>query len=293
MDEPVIRLTYEGGDAERNVIDARLFGLSLQGIDKLVSDSLIVFSQERLPKKGERASLILKAREPEAGSYTVIGMVADASQYLPLGVLPILGTIGSDIISKYVTATLDLFSGRDKAVEALVQAMAQMHHDEVTARDRSDERRHIEVMGMQDLLRHSIQSNSAAAVNYVAPVGPGRSVDRATFQGGTNPPLMIGTPEAEKIREHEKLEWEQPSNLILKTDGFRHHSGSLSVEHPEGSGFIMAEVVDPAFAETPNPYTAAADRLARIEVLARRAYRDEKLMKIQIIAFVREIEGEG
>lgn len=294
MADPIIRLTYEGGDAERHVIDARLFGLSLQGIDKLISDSLIVFSQERLPKKGERAPLILKAREPEAGSYTVLGMVADASQYLPLGLVPLLGTIGTDIISMYVASALDFFSGRDRAMEALVKAMAQMHHDEIASRDRTDERRHIEVMGMQDLVRRSIQSNGAAAVNYVAPIGPGRSVDRATFQGGENPPLLIGTPEAEKIREHEKLEWDAPGNLVLKTDGFKHHSGALSVEHPEQPGFIMAEVVDPDFAEPSNAYTAAANKLARIEVLARRAYRDDKLVKIQIIDFIREInDSEG
>lgn len=84
MDDPVIRLVYEGGDADRNVIDARLFGLSLQGIDKLASDALVVLTQERLPKKGQRAPLILKAREPEAGSYTVVGIAQEIGTFYPL-----------------------------------------------------------------------------------------------------------------------------------------------------------------------------------------------------------------
>lgn len=291
MGDPIIRLTYEGGDAERHAIDARLFGLSLQGIDKLISDSLIVFTQERLPKKGERAPLILKAKEPEAGSYTVIGLVQDPSSLLPLGMLPLLGTIGSEVISHYVTAAINFFSGRDKNMELMIGTMAQMHHEAIAANDRTDERRHVEAMGMQDLLRQSIQSNSAAAVNYAAPVG--RSVDRATFQGGNNPPLLIGAGEAEKIREHENLEWDAPSNLALKTDGFRFHTSGLSIEHPDRDGFLMAEVVDPVFKEESNAYTIASQRRAQIEVLARRAYRDDKLVKIQILHFIRELNDDA
>lgn len=42
--KPVIRISYEGGDANKNAIDAKLYGQSLQGIDRMVSDSLVIFS---------------------------------------------------------------------------------------------------------------------------------------------------------------------------------------------------------------------------------------------------------
>ena len=38
MDDPIIRLTYDGGDAASNAIDMRLLGLSLQGADRITSD---------------------------------------------------------------------------------------------------------------------------------------------------------------------------------------------------------------------------------------------------------------
>ena len=141
---------------------------------------------------------------------------------------------------------------------------------------------------MQNLLRQSIQSNSAAAINYVAPVG--RSVDTATFQGGQNKPLAIGSEEAEKIREFEKLEWMTAGNLTLKTDGFKFHTSGLSIENPERDGFLMAEVTDPVFSEESNPYTVASQKRAQIEVLARKGYRDDRLVRIQIIEFIRELD---
>lgn len=144
---------------------------------------------------------------------------------------------------------------------------------------------------MQDLWRQSILSNSAAAVAYVAPIG--HSVDSATFQSGSNAPLKIGREEADKIREYEKLDWAPVSNLVLKTDGFKFHTGGLSVEHPEKDGFIMAEVVDPVFSEESNAYTIAAQRRAQIEVLARCGYRDDRLAKIQIVDFIREINDDA
>jgi len=89
MSESAITIIYDGGDASRNTIDAKLFGQSLQGLDRMVSDCLIILSQERLPKRGERAPLLLKAREPEAGSYNVPQLLQEASDLLGMGV-PIL-----------------------------------------------------------------------------------------------------------------------------------------------------------------------------------------------------------
>jgi hypothetical protein len=290
MPEQRIVIVYDGGDATKNTIDAKLFGQSLQGIDKLISDALIVYSQERLPKRGERAPLILKAREPEAGSYTIVGFLQDASVLLPLGI-PYLSQVGVDIASHYVQAALDYFRGDDDSMERIVDTMARMHQETVVANDRADERRHTETMGMQDLFRRSITSNGPAAIDFVAPMG--RSVSTASFAGSQNAPLLVSVEDADLIRDSEKLTWSEVRNLVLETDGFKFHTNGLSVVNPEREGFLMADVNDPAFEEEANVYTNAAQQKAKIEVLARRGYKDAKLVKIQILDFVGEINDES
>ena len=71
------------------------------------------------------------------------------------------------------------------------------------------------------------------------------------------------------------------------------HTNGLSVENPDRDGFLMAEVNDPAFEKEENAYTLAAQKRARIEVLARRGYKNGKLSKIMILDFVREIDTDA
>lgn len=155
----------------------------------MVSDSIVIFSQQRLPKRGERGPLILKVKEAVAGSYESFGYYQEISELLAVGV-PIIQTIGPEIISHYVTAILNKFQGKDDAVELAIREMANMHRvavegmtqmqrDALEALDRKDARQHEVAMGMQELLGRAIAASGSAAVDYVAPVG--RSVDTASF----------------------------------------------------------------------------------------------------------------
>lgn len=301
MSQGAITIVYDGGDARINTIDAKLFGQSLQGLDRMVSDCLIILSQERLPKRGERAPLILKAKEPEAGSYSVPALYQEASELLGIG-MPILTAIGPEIVSYYISAVLDYFKGRDSDVEVAIskmaemhrvalEAMSKMHSDHLEAVDRIDQRRHDEVMGMQGLLKACIVGSGKAAVDYVAPIG--KSVDTASFAAGEAPRLTTTKDEADAIRDSQALDWQTPQNEILTTDGFKFHTSGLSIENPDRDGFLMAEVNDPVFEQESNPYTVAAQKRARIEVLARRGYKNGKLAKIMILDFVREIDADA
>ncbi|MET4663476.1 hypothetical protein [Sphingomonas sp. PvP056] len=308
MVEQSILISYDGGDAVRNSIDAKLYGQSLQGIDRLVSDCLIIFSEERLPKRGERAPVILKVKEPERGSYNSPAFYQEISDTLALGI-PLISSIGPDIVSHYVSVVLDKFRGKDSAVEVAIQKMAQMHQqtvqgltdmhrESIAALDRKDVRQHEERMdihdehmGIQDLLRRAIGGSGSAAVDYVAPVG--RSVDTASFISGSLPPVVVNKTDAEAIRDSQKLDWLPPANLALRTDGFKFHSNGLSVENPEHDGFMMAEVADPEFDNEDNDYTKAAGKRATIEVLGRKGYKNGVLAKLQILAFLREIADQG
>ena len=298
MVKPVIRISYEGGDANKNAIDAKLYGQSLQGIDRMVSDSLVIFSQQRLPKRGERGPLILKVKEAVAGSYESLGYYQEISELLAVGV-PIIQTIGPEIISHYVTAILNKFQGKEQAVELAIREMANMHRaalegmtqtqrDFLEALDRKDARQHEATMGMQDLLGRAISASGSAAVDYVAPVG--RSVDTASFFSGAQAAITVTKDGADAIRDSQKLDWNPLASAIVRTDGFKFHSSGLSIENPESEGFLMADVADPSFLEEANAYTMAAQKRSRIEVLARKGYKNGNLAKVQIVGFVKELD---
>lgn len=301
MSNPDILISYDGGDASRQSIDARLYGQSLQGIDRMVSDCLIIISEGRLPKRGDRAGLILKVKEAEAGSYTSPAYWQEVSEALAVGI-PIIQAIGPEIVAYYVSAVLDKFRGKGDAVELAitkmaemhrqtVEGMSQMHRDALEALDRKDERQHIERMDIQDLLRRSIAGSGPAAKDYVAPVG--RSVDTAAFLAGKAQPVNVDKADADAIRDSQKLDWKPLGLVWLRTDGFKFHSNGLSVENPESDGFLMAEVDDPLFRDDGNPYTAAAQVRALIEVRARLGYKNGNLSKIQIVEFIRQIDDDA
>jgi hypothetical protein len=145
-------------------------------------------------------------------------------------------------------------------------------------------------MGMQDLLRFAIMGSGKAAADYVAPIG--RSVDTASFLSGTQR-VDTDKSEAEEIRDSQKLDWSTLEKEVVTTDGFKFHSNGLSIVNPDRDGFMMAEVNDPAFEEESNPYTQAAQRRGKIEVLARRGYKNGRLARIQILDFIKECQDEA
>ena len=82
-----------------------------------------------------------------------------------------------------------------------------------------------------------------------------------------------------------------PKIEMYRTDGFKFHTNGLSIENPSGEGYLMAEVKDPVFEEESNPYTVAAQKRAKIKVLARRGYKNKKLARVHILDFVAELPG--
>jgi hypothetical protein len=303
MSEPLFRLTYNGGDADHHVMDMRLLGASLQGADKIISDGLILLVHGRQPKRGERAPVVAKVRQPEAGSYDLTGALQDYAWMLPLG-LPIAQQVVGTHISDWIAAVKATFSGRRDLAEAALQALADQNRDHLAARDAADARAHDERMAeiasadatasrihhermaYIDLMRQMLPQQQKALEQFVAPVG--RSVRSATFTPAAAPSVHIDADEADQIRAAGDIVWFPLREIQLKTDGFRFHTNGLSIENPERDGYLMAKVSDPRFEQPENVYTAAAQRRAEIVVLARAGYVGDQLMRIDIVDFIRE-----
>ncbi|MGI4818217.1 MAG: hypothetical protein ACRYFE_06835 [Janthinobacterium lividum] len=286
MQDPLFQLTYQGGDADAHKIDMRLLGISLQGIDRITSDGLILLCHQRSPRRGERPSVIVKAREPIAGSYDIPGLLEDAVWTLPLG-LPIAQHIIAEHLSEWWRAVKAKFSGRPDIAEEALRALANLNHDHLEARNASEERAHEERMAYHAALHETLSMQQKALEQFVAPVG--RSATSATLRSGHANPTTVTSDEANTIRDLASLTWTGLQEITLKTDGFRFHTSGLSIENPERDGYLMAKVSDPQFELHDNAYTAAALRRAEIVVLAREGYRSGELAKIDIVDFIREV----
>ena len=288
MVEPVIRLTYDGGDASSHMIDMRLLGLSLQGADRITSDGLILLIHQRAPKRRERAPLLVKVREPLAGSYDIPSILQDAAWLLPYG-FPIAQDLMSGYLAQWWFAVKARFSGSHDDAAAALQAMLDLNRDHLAARDAEGARSHEREIAMLGMIKETLAQQQRPLEQFVAPIG--RSVDTARLTAGEAEPVGINASEADVIRDMGDLTWEPLAEIVLRTDGFKFHTSGLSIENPEKDGYLMARVQDPSFEKVDNPYTEAAKRRSEIVVLARRGYKGGELVKMEIVDFVREISA--
>lgn len=287
VDGPVIVIRYDGGDADGHVIDMRLLGESLVGLDRIISDGLIAIVNARPPKRGERAPLVLKAKEPVQGSFEIYGYLQEAAGLLALG-MPLIISCGADLITDWTKAVFYQFTGKPDLSEKALEAVVETQQAHLASRDASDERQHEERLALLSALRETVGKLGPAAVDVAAPVG--ESVSRVGIGADSNEPLMIDGPTAEVLREKVEPEVGELQDMLLRVDGFTFHTRKLSVENPERKGYLLADVKDPVFDEESNPYTKAAQRKAVIRVKAKPGRRNGRLEKIYIMDFGGEVE---
>jgi len=286
MVDPDIRIKYNGGDADGHAVDMRLLGVSLQGADKIISDGLILLINGRPPKRRERAPVVAKVREPVEGSYELWALWEAAKGLLPLG-LPKATELAGYFMGQWWEAVIAKFTGKDEALVKAIGAMADMNQAHLASRDASEARAHEERMAYIGIVRETLAMQGRAIEQFAALVGP--SVESAGVYPIKGSPALLTVADADAIRENLKMEWQPIGEMTLRTDGFKFHTSGLSVENPEGEGFLMAKVSDPKFEAEENVYTEAAQRRSAIAVLARKGYKGGNLAAIEIVEFAHEI----
>lgn len=286
MTDSDFRIVYDGGEADDHAVDMRLLALSMLGAERIISDGLIILIHRRLPKRGERAPVVAKAREPAEGSLALLTFFNAVHGMLPLG-LPLAKELASHFLEEWWKAVIARFSGRRDVAEQAIEAMVTMNQAHLASRDLSEANRHKEMMEMLDVVRRGIELPQRPIEQFAAPVGP--AVTSAKVYPSAARSVLLDVEDAEAIRDAGKLDWGPLETLTLRTDGFRFHTNGLSVENPERPGFLMARVRDPRFAEPENSYTEAAQQMATIVVTGRRGYKGSQLAGIDIVDFIGEL----
>lgn len=262
----LLKIHYEGLDADKHMLDLRAFGEAALGLDKLANTGLIALSDYRMPKKGERFPMRVVAQEPEEGSFEWVVYLAPVTA----AVLPIVHemfyTKAAEFLWHWISWVTSMVGGRKKDADPHLQAILEMTKDIHKSRAESEQRTH-------DFMLEVLDRMKPPAKNFVAPVG--QSADSVSLIADkTDEPLLlthqIDVPMADAIRSKDKLEVGDMENMRLRVDGLIHHNRQLKVEHPDRPGkFITANVRDPAFADEGNVYTDAVAQKGVLEVSAK------------------------
>ena len=234
----LLKIQYEGLDADKHMLDLRAFGEAAIGLDKLTNTGLIALSDLRLPKKGERFPMRVVANEPEEGSFEwAVYLAPIAASVLPI-VHEMFYTKAAEVLWHWISWVTSMMGGRKKEADPHFDALVEITKD--IHRGRADgEKRLMEFMlGVLDRLQ-------PAAKGLVAPVGPSADTAKLLADQTGGPKLLthqIDVPMADAIRSKDKLEVGDMENMRLRVDGLIHHNRQLKVEHPDIPGKFITQM---------------------------------------------------
>jgi hypothetical protein len=295
MADPEVLIKFSGGDADRfHGVDMRLLGGSLAGFDRIISDGIILLSENRIPRHRERSPIILVAKEPRIGTASFYGDLVSQSGVLPFAMSVIQSKAG-ELVWSWVSFVLEYYGGRRSDAEKHLEAMVKMREieaqeriamREIEAKERqmSEERWHAHLAAFRDNAFQVAHKLRDASQQAAAPVGP--SAANVNFRVGQSPATEIDIPKADAIRAGGELEVGDLQEMTLTVDGFRDHDRKLWVHHPNIAGrYIAADVRDPVFENQESVYAQAAARKATIRVKAKPVFRAGELERIYIMDF--------
>ncbi len=255
-------LKYDGLDTRNHVIEMRRFGEALIGTDKVVNFGLVALLEYRMPKRGERFPLVIKAKEPKEGSVELVAFV----QPVVASILPLVPEIiyngAGEIIWRWISWVLNMTGGREKEAgphfKALMTLTKEIHRGHLESEDKT-----------RDFMLEVLDRVKPGAKGMVAPIG--MSADELIIRGSENETTefktLIDVPMANAIRSKDKLIVGDMEKMDVKVDGLIHHNKQLKIEHPDIPGkYITAIVKDPMFEESDNVYTKAVATKGTLEI---------------------------
>lgn len=269
-------ISYAGLDADDHALDMRKFGDALVGLDKVISAGLIAVADFREPKKGERFPLRIRAREPEEGTFHIVGELVPVAHGLYVSVLPIVHEVfhkkAGEIAWAWVSWVLKMAGGREHEADPHFTALMELTKEIHRGRIESEE-------ANRRFLLEVLDRVLPQARHVVAPVGT--SADTLTIWPGTpdektDQATEVDVPSAEAIRSKEKLKVGDMETFIVRVDGIIHHARQLKIEHPTEAGkYLTAQVRDPAFDDPSGVYMKAVASQGLLEVSAKPSRKED------------------
>lgn len=273
-------VSYDGLTASQHRMDMRRFGYAMVGLDHVITGGLIALSEHRVAKPRERVPFDLVASDPKRGSVELFGALMAGYQgsqgNLPF-LVQLLNEAFPDLLWHWLSWVFKSLGGREKEAEPhfekLLEFMGKVHSQEKTDRER--ERRFL-----FQVLDRIIPNAAAVAV----PVG--ESSDVLRFKNPSGGKITeIGVAEAAAIRSKEPLEVGDPRSMRIRIDGLVRHTNRGSIELPSEPGrYYPAEIRDPVFEMSPNPYIEAMNNDQLIDVQAVPSFNSDEIHRLYIMS---------
>ena len=215
-------IKYDGLDADKHHIDMRRLGESIVGFDKIINTGLVALSEFRLPKKGERYPVQLRASEPRPGSFELVAELGPSVA----GVLPLVHemfyTGAGEIMWRWTSWVLSMAGGREKEADPHFLELMDLTREIHRGRFESEEANRQFLLSVLDKILPAVRG-------AVAPVGP--SCDSVSVSHGEPsleaPRTSVDVVMADAIRSKEKLEVGDMETMRVKVDGLIRHSKQL------------------------------------------------------------------
>jgi hypothetical protein len=273
-------LRYDGLSAETDhMIDMRRLGNALVGLDKIITTGVIVLSERREPRRGERLPFRVVAGEPKANCVSVLaGIATGAQQSFPFA-MSVIQTGASDLIWNWVSYVFKMLGGRmseaDPHFERLMELTKAMHEGDLQEREK-----------MREFFLQVLDRIKPSAALITKPVG--ESSNSVSFvEPQTGKTTTLDVPMAEAVRSKEVLEVGDMQTIKIRIDGIIKHSRRATVVRADQPDrYLAAEVRDPAFDQTPNIYTQALADDTELTVHATPTYRGEELYRLYIMGSI-------
>lgn len=275
-------ISYDGLQAAQHRIDMRRFGYAIVGIDHIITYGIVALSQQRIARPRERIEFDVVTSEPRKGSVEFMGALIAAYQGAQ-GNLPFLVQIINetmpDVLWHWLSWVFKQLGGREKDADPHFQKLLDFMEKFLGAEKLDRERE-------RQLLLRVIDRLAPHATAVAMPVGDSSNLLKFSRPSGGEV-TEISVPEAAAIRSKESLQIGDAKVLTVRIDGLIKHTNRGSVELPDEPGqFFSAEIRDPVFEQTPNPYIAAMNSSEAIEVTVIPSYRSGELHKLYIMGLI-------
>lgn len=283
-------VTYDGRGASAHVINMRHFGEALVGLDGVINRGLIGLAERRIPTSRERIRVVLDVSEPRHGCVAIVGAAVSVYQ----AIQPVLPFIieqfkekSFDLILHWLGAVFNIHGGRakdaDKHIDKLIDAFSQTNERIMDDRQAEREAIFADKQHEREFILRLIESVKNDAVRVVTPLGK----SAATVSFGIKfdeRSVTVDEPMAQAVRSKDDLEIGDMETMTVMLDAPFRQRGAAKVEIEGMLGrLIQAEIRDPRFNTSDDPYVAAFASRTPLRVLARRAIREGETLKIYIM----------
>jgi predicted DNA-binding transcriptional regulator len=258
----VVKLRYDGLDAEAHELDLSALGESLQGAAKVLGAAGTFATTGRLAIRRDAMDVRVVAREPQANCFSISAVLQFVQQQglLQGGLTAIIAGVVSYVFAKASNNKDEmklLSQSLEKAIEALSKGNSQTHDTLVSVVDR-----------LADALR-------PAAKQVVAPIG------RSCRQLTVGDDLVIDEATAAAIRGRDDDEVDAMREYLIQITELDLENRTAKVRLGDGSpGRIRAVISDPAIATLGNPYARAFSSQENIKVQAKAVLREGEIRSL-------------